>query len=377
MVLCDAASAFATNSPVGVPGQEAFYEHVHFNFDGNYLLARTWAEAAERFLPAAADNGASEPGPRRPAAASLSGHPPPAWASPAVCERRLGLSDWNRYAVLEDVLHRLSQPPFTGQLYHAQHSEAVRRQLRALRQRMDSAAAAQANEAYLAALTRAPADHWLHENFAQFLEAVADLPRAVAEWQRVRALIPHHHAAYFQAGRLLVRQGRPQAGRELLLQAVKMRPDLAEGWLELGNLHAIERHPELALEDYGRVRQLAPQDSRAHYHIGKALSQLGRRDQAIGSFRHALQLRPDYWEAHYALGEELAFANRAAEARNELEEVIRLKPDYPMAHLNLGVALAKAGDLDKARSHFEEAARLDPKNPRAQEFLEKLRAQKR
>jgi tetratricopeptide (TPR) repeat protein len=364
VVLCDAAAAFATNSPVGIPGQEAFYEHVHFNFDGNYLLARAWAEATERFLPAVA-------------AASSSGHPPPAWASQAVCEGRLGLSDWNRYAVLEDVLHRLSQPPFTGQLYHEQQSEAVRKQLRTLRGRMDSAAAAQAGEAYLAALALAPADHRLHENFAQFLEAVGDLPRAAAEWQRVRALIPHHHAAWFQAGRLLVRQGQLQAGRELLLQAVKMRPDLAEGWLELGNLHAMERRPELALEEYGRARQLTPQDSRAYYHIGKALSALGRRDQAIESFRHALRLRPEYWEAHYALGEELAFASQPAEARKELEEVIRLKPDYPMAHLNLGVALAKAGDLDKARSHFEEAARLDPKNPQAREFLEKLRAQKR
>ena len=46
VVLSDVAADLATNSLVGVPGQESFYEHVHFNFNGNYRLARIWAEQA-------------------------------------------------------------------------------------------------------------------------------------------------------------------------------------------------------------------------------------------------------------------------------------------------------------------------------------------
>ncbi|MGA2865599.1 MAG: tetratricopeptide repeat protein [Verrucomicrobiota bacterium] len=360
LALCDAAAVLATNSPVGIAGSEAFWEHVHFNFDGNYLLARAWAEAAEGFLPAAATNRASA-----------------GWASQAACEQRLGLTDWNRCAVLDDLLQRLSRPPFTGQLNHTQRVEEVRGQMRALRRGMDRAAAAKARAVYLAALKEAPEDHRLHENFAQFLEAVGELPQAVAEWQRVRGLIPQHPVAYLQAGRLLVRQGELVAGRALLLQAVKMRPDLAEGWLELGNIHALEGEPELALKEYERVRQLAPQDPRAYYHIGKALSKLNRRAEASASLRHALQLRPDYWEGHYALGEELALAGQSAGARKEFEEVIRLKPDYPMAHLNLGVALVQEGDFDKALRHLEEAARLDPRNQAAREYLDQLRARRR
>ena len=360
LALCDAAAAFATNSPVGIAGSEAFWEHVHFNFDGNYLLARAWAEAAERFLPAAATNRAAA-----------------GWASQAACEQRLGLTEWNRCAVLEDLLQRLSRPPFTGQLNHAQRVEEVRGQMRAMRRGMDRAAAAKARAVYLAALKEAPEDHRLHENFAQFLEAVGELPQAVAEWQRVRGLIPQHPAAYLQAGRLLVRQGELAAGRGLLLQAMKMRPGLAEGWLELGDIHALEGELELALKEYERARQLAPQDPRPYYHIGKALWQLNCRPEAGASLRHALQLRPDYWEGHYALGEELALAGQGAEARKEFEEVIRLKPDYPMAHLNLGVALAQAGDFDQALRHPEEAARLDPRNQEAREYLDKLRARRR
>ena len=43
LVLCDAASALADESPAGICGQESFFEHVHLCFDGNYRLARAWA----------------------------------------------------------------------------------------------------------------------------------------------------------------------------------------------------------------------------------------------------------------------------------------------------------------------------------------------
>ena len=37
--LVDAAQVIAQNSPDGIPGLNFFYEHVHLNFEGNYLLA--------------------------------------------------------------------------------------------------------------------------------------------------------------------------------------------------------------------------------------------------------------------------------------------------------------------------------------------------
>ena len=52
-----------TRGPVleklGMRGQdtvELFYEHVHLNFDGNYRLARLFAEQVAAQLPAAATN---------------------------------------------------------------------------------------------------------------------------------------------------------------------------------------------------------------------------------------------------------------------------------------------------------------------------------
>ena len=49
--LLDAAGILAQNSPDGIPGLNFFYEHVHLNFAGNYLLALNFAEQAKKLLP--------------------------------------------------------------------------------------------------------------------------------------------------------------------------------------------------------------------------------------------------------------------------------------------------------------------------------------
>lgn len=358
MALCDAAGLFETDSPQKVPGDEWFYEHVHLNFDGNYRLARAWAEHVERFLPATVTNRAAGD-----------------WAPQALCERHLGLTDWNRSAVLADVLRRLVEPPFVSQLNHTQQVAAVRSHWREVRQRETKEAAAQAREVYLTALKASPDDHRLHENCAEFLEETGALEEAAAEWRRVRELIPHHHVAWFQGGRLLKQRGKLAEAEPLLSQAVTLRPKLAEGRLELGMLHAIQGNTEQALSEYERERCLAPNDSRVYYHIGKALSKLNRRTAAIQSLRRSLGLQPT-WTTHYALGEELGFDGQAAEARKELEQVVRLRPEYAPAHLNLGVALQQLGQTQEARTQFEETLRLEPDNKLAAQNLEALRAPK-
>jgi len=352
----DAESLFSTNSPTGSPGEEFFYEHVHFNPAGNYLLARAWAELAANYLPATITNGAVG-----------------AWATAEACERRLGFTDWNRYSVLEDVLSRLGQAPFTNQLNHPEQELAARRRIGELRERMTRESAETARTVYQEALQAAPDDFRLHENFAEFLEVRGAWAEAAAQWETVRELIPHHHVAYFQVGRLALRLAKLPEAEQRLKEALAIRADLAEAWLLLGQVYALQGRTDLCLQAYDRERQIAPNDSRVYYHTGKILSKLNRREEAIVNFRAAVRLRPAYWEAHYALGEELAFNRQLAEARAQFEEVIRQKPDYAMAHLNLGVALVEEKRLDLALHHFEEALRLDPKNTLAANYAAKVR----
>ena len=353
----DSAALFSSNAPARIPGREHFLEHVHFDFSGSYLLARSWAEALE---------------PRLSGLNALTPSRAP-WPDQASCDEWLALTDWNRLTVYEEIVRRLGQPPFVNQFDHSEQMEQARSRVRAIRARLTPEAAALASGVYQKALQRSPSDHRLHEAYAEFLEGTGRQAEAAIEWLRIRDLIPHHHIGWFNAGRLTLRQGKLDEAQALLDKAVTLRPDLAEGWLELGQLNSLAGRPEAALSNFERQRQLVPGDHRAYYHIGRTLSKLNRREEAIGSLSAALKLKPDFWEARYSLGEELAFAGRIGEARRELEEVIRLRPEYPMAHLNLGVALFQSGDRDGALREFEETLRLDPTNALAAQYIQRLR----
>jgi tetratricopeptide (TPR) repeat protein len=353
--LVAAASVMASYSAPALPGANLFYEHVHFNFDGNYRLALAWAEQLAKVLPQDYFVGAA-----------------PQWASQEQCEQRLALTDWNRLGVLQNMMRRLSQPPFNGQSGHEQRMETYRAQAKVLRERMTPQAADAAREVYAKVIAKCPDDYRLHEGFAEFLEGIGRPQDAAQQWELVRALLPHHHHAYFQAGRLRLSASQLPEAEQRLREAVRMRPDLGEGWLLLGQISALQGKPGEALVLYEKAKALAPGDDRVHYHIGKALVALHRNQEGMLSFKEALRLRPDFWEARYALGEELAFAGNLNESAREFEAVIQANPSYPMAYLNLGVARFQQGNRAEAVRLFQETLRLDPKNERAAEYLRKL-----
>lgn len=354
----DTVSALAANSPSGICGQETFYEHVHFNFDGNYHLARAWAAQLQPLLPAAFRSKGGG-----------------AWASQETCERRLGLTDWNRYSAFRGVLRRMRQPPLSTQFNNAQRVKALQARLDETRSRMTEAAETNARAIYVDALKRTPGDHFLHENFAAFLTGTDDFDGAIAQWKQVHELIPQDFSVISRIGGLLVEEGKWEEAQSSFLQAVTLYPAFGPGWLGLGETHAAEGKLEVALGEYERARRLDAHDARTHYYIGGALSKLNRSADAIQSFRQAVKLEPDYWEAHFALGVELGSHESIREARSEFEEVVRLNPDYYDAHLNLAVAMMQQGQLPAAQRELEETLRLEPGNATARQYLRQIRNQ--
>lgn len=355
--LVDATTELETNGPSAVLGDETFFEHVHFNFDGNYRLARVWADEIARQLPP-----------------SATANKTPAWADQELCERRLGLTDWNRCNVIEGIIRRMQQAPLNSQANNGPRVAALRSEVAAMRNRMDASGVARAREIYIEALAHRPADHDLLENFADFLVATGDPKGAATQWEKVHALLPDDYLADFRLGNTYALNGQLAEAEASLTTAVTLRPDLADAWLTLGQTHAAQGKLEAALADYRHGAQLRPTDPEFPFNAGKALSLLKRVDEAMAEFRRAIELRPDYWEAHNALGGQLGLADRIDEAAREFQEVIRLKPDFAPAHLNLGVALMKAGRMNDAAREFQETLRLTPGDKVAADYLRQAHA---
>ena len=354
VTLFDAADSLASPNPEKMCGNETFYEHVHFDFDGSHRLGLAWAQQLEKLIAGSV--------PRNPG-----------WLTQPECAARLGLSDWNRAVVLEHLAGRLEVPPFSSQPNNPQRLEKLAARVKELRAPMNGENAAAAKTNFLAQLARAAEDFDLRENFALFLQATGDLPAAAEEWRRVHELVPHDYLPFFQLGHLLSSLGRKPEAEAQLRAAVKLRPSLTEGWVELGNALASQNKFSEALDSYAVAQTQRPRDAQTVFRIGKVHALQGDHAQAMESYRESARLNPGNWEAHYELGGELDAAGRLPDALAEFGEAARLKPDYSRAHFNFGVLLAKRGRLDEAQNEFQETLRLEPGYQGAQDSLAKIR----
>lgn len=353
----DAAGTLAAETPDKMIGDETLYEHVHFNFDGNYRLGRAWAERVITLLPATISQNAVTN----------------VWATQEMCDRRLGLSDWNRALVVQGVVKRLQVPPLSGQIGNDARMAKLNDRVTELHSRMTPAAAVIAKKDFQTTLEEFPDDYCVRENFALLLQSTGDLPGATEQCRQVHALIPQDGIADYELGHLLEIQGQWDAAKTSFQEALKLRPTLTEGWLELGNVLAAQGNFAEALACYTSALQQRPQDAQAHFEMAKALAKLNRHPEAIQSYRAAIQCDPQNWEPHFELGGELDAAGQLDAARLEFGEAARLAPENGRTHFNYAVLLAKQNHLAEAQHEFEETVRLEPNYGQAREYLAQIK----
>jgi tetratricopeptide (TPR) repeat protein len=355
VIYLDAEKALAPPGSGQIPGEECFYEHVHLNFEGNYRLARALGEKVLTCLPA-----------------SMFSQQKNGWAEREVCAWDLGLSDWNRSTVLEEIVRRLAEAPFNQQLNHNHQAEKLAGELAECRLRQQPGVVDNVRQDYEEALKKDPNDHWLHHNYAEFLAGIGDLKEAAEQMRTVCELAPQHQAAYLQLGRLLARQQRFDEARQWLEQALELRPDVADLYLELGQVCSKQGNLEEALRQYEKARTWHQDDARLCLLEAEVLEKQKKRSEAIGSLREAIRLRPSYCEAHDHLGLELGLQGEFPAAAAEFAQVVRLQPDYVEGHLNLGIALGRQGSLGEALEQFQAVLRLEPGNGKAREFIARI-----
>ncbi|HRY48012.1 MAG TPA: tetratricopeptide repeat protein [Candidatus Paceibacterota bacterium] len=355
VVFVDTMKALARFSPDRIPGRESFLDPVQLNPDGSYRLARTLAEEVIPRLPQA-----------------LKASQTAEWATPEACALRLGLTDWNRHAIFEEVYRHLLDAPYTHQVNSANFVRQHFDDLNRLKTTVRSGHVNQARAVYEESIAFRPQDFWLYENYAEFLEATGDTAKAELAWKKVAELLPHHPLGHYQSGRLLVRQRKFDEARMALKQALSLRPDLGEVYMELGQLAGGRGEWDEALRHFADAQRLRPNDARILMYRADLLARQQNRPEAILNLRGAIELKPSYWEARYLLGVEWAVDEKIAEAQAEFAEVVRLRPDHVLGHLNLGVALALQQKYAEALEHFQETLRLDPQNQSARQHIETI-----
>jgi tetratricopeptide (TPR) repeat protein len=114
----------------------------------------------------------------------------------------------------------------------------------------------------------------------------------------------------------------------------------------------------------------------AHFNLGNALRDEGKRNEAITQFQKALQIHPDYAQAHDNLGNLFREDGRMDEAITQFQQALQINPDNAKAHNNLGYTLLQMGRVDEAIAQFQQALEIDPNDTKAKVNLRQALLQK-
>ncbi len=382
--LLDAASSLAQRSPDGIPGLNLFYEHVHLNFAGNYLLALDFAGQVKQILPA-----------------SIITHDQKDWAPEKLCDARLAVTVWDRQRVWQPIMNRVTSPPFTEQFNHADSLKVYQAKLEEAKSLMKTQTPAQARQMYEEAVAVAPDDYFLHGNFQRFLEKGGYLSAAIVEAKRCCELVPQLPGGFYYVGTLLVREGKTAEASEYFLRALAIRDDYAEAQNGLGEILANQQQPAKAIQWFKRAIRSNPNYVEPYLNLGFLEQNEGKPDAAMVWYQQAailepggpadyffranvaasryqwdgviscLQLvvkaKPEFWQARYQLGIQLASKGEREEALAQFQETVRLRPDFAPAHLELATTLAANGKPEQALAEFRAVLRLDPADLTAQQ----------
>jgi tetratricopeptide (TPR) repeat protein len=232
-----------------LPGDDLFYEHVHFTFEGNYEVADAIVEPLQAVMASrfahVARNDAPLPGVDE-------------------CGEALGLSDLYRMDMAVAMSAMMDEPPFTFQFDFEERSrrrhEALRMRERQLpeRQTIDSA-----YRTVVRALGERPEDLAIMMHTIDLISRRGETHKAVAMYEQLIQVIPN---------------------------ASPMRCSLVRLLIELGEY-------DRAMQQLRTAGRLDPGDPWIFFAIGNVLEHRGRMNDAIDQYRSVIRRFPDWPEA--------------------------------------------------------------------------------
>jgi tetratricopeptide (TPR) repeat protein len=323
--LVDAVKVFEQNSPQGIAGEELFYEHVHFNFKGTYILAKAVYEQVEKALPEWI----------RRARADERGFP-----AELECARQLAFTDWDRYRIADEVFNGfIKKPPFTNQLYYKERVGQMTRDLGALKANLTRELLEKSADQYREAIEKRPDDWILHYKYGKLLaEDLKEYQAAAEEYRLVQDLLPHSWIGYNALGSVLYAEGDINGAIQQFEKAIRMQPTC----------------------------------SYAHYDLGRSYRRKGNTDEAIEHYSEAVRCERDCMPAYNNWAEIMVQEGKVDEAIEIFRRGLVFCPDSAILHCNLGSVLSRKGQTDEAIKELETALQLDPNSAPVRKALESL-----
>jgi tetratricopeptide (TPR) repeat protein len=324
----DAERAISNQSEHQVPGQQWFYEHVHFNFAGNYLLARTIFEQVEHLLPESIGKGRvrerADPNEKD-------------------CARILTFTILDQYQIAKNVLEKyITRPPFTNQAYHAQTIQRMEAYIQELKDQVARIPFESFLQIYEQAIEQNPSDWHLHWIYASLLasEQGNDQARALQHYQVVQKRFPLWPAPYIFMGLAASKLGRLDEGITYNKKAISLDHTQFEAYFNLGLAYQLQQKHEQAAEQYRLALRYQPAHANAYLNLGVLLFSQGKTEEAVKTYITGQKNVPDYPELYYNLAVIYEKTGKIDDAINQYQKALKAAPNSVKYRKSLDKALS-------------------------------------
>ena len=311
----DSIAGIEVASPHQTPGAEYFYEHVHFNFSGNYIMAKTLFPVIQQLLPTTAI----------PQAETV--------LSETQCGRALAYTDFERHEFLNKMyVKMLDEPPFTNQLYHDAFMIETKQRLDVLKDSIQGSGIDTCLKQHQKAVDQRPDDWALHWRYAVLLGSryPEDLKAQEQQLREVLQCCPYD-AAYLALARNLHRQGTVTEAIALLYDLLKLTPNAGRAHVELASIYRKLRNDEKYIEHLSKSLTIDPTSSiEAYGALAEAYDKTGQPHKAIETLYKATRHFPEAQTApvHASLGYLLNTQGKPEKALEELKLALKINPDF-------------------------------------------------
>lgn len=172
-------------------------------------------------------------------------------------------------------------------------------------------------------------------------------------------------------GTRLFDDGETVKAIDVLSQAVKLDPDLAEAHFKLGIAYALVEARDDSVTKPAETPTPDPKNKKPKEiktNSEKAFA------NAVAAYKKVLAVNKDDDAAHFNLGLAYNKLNEDEDAAKSIREAARLKPDDTQYQTELGSILIKLAKYHEAVGALKKAIDLDATNVKAEDLLEKAEA---
>ena len=176
------------------------------------------------------------------------------------------------------------------------------------------------------------------------------------------ASLPNDEAAVlrYNDAQARMRQGDWPAVVPLLEEALRLKPDFEQAWVNLAAAHAHLGARQRALDVLDDVIRRYPDSTHSLLNRAQLLDDLGDADAARRDFERAVRLAPTDADAMALFGQHFARAGDRRDAEAWFERARRTGVAGPALYINYSALLLQAGDDRQALAVAREGARRHP-----------------